>query len=145
MEDFNNEPSQTIVERNKGLWITPRLRMQLRQCSSIGTPLVILCMILVIAVALLAVNTLFIWTKGNKENLHLLSNGIINAIFPIITSLIAIYFFIRAIIEGYKSWKLLDKTDENDLLEGTERLSKMFRWLAIWGIFYVLTLMKEAI
>ena len=70
MEDFNNEPSQNIVESDKRLWLTSRLRIQLRQSASIGTPLVTLCAILVIAIALLAINTLFIWTKGNKENLQ---------------------------------------------------------------------------
>ncbi|MBC7775256.1 MAG: hypothetical protein H7246_07445 [Phycisphaerae bacterium] len=142
MENLENDMPQELTENaeNQGLWLTERLLEQLRNSARVGMPLMLLCMVVGIAVAALSVlSQLWFWMQRQKGDFYLLEGGNLYRLLNLLLISAIVYCFARAVIEGYKSWKLLkySQTDDDALLEGTERLSKMFRWLTFWGVLYL--------
>lgn len=81
---------------------------------------------------------LYFWSQKSDADFYLLEGDNLFRVFNLLTSILIIYFFTRAALEGRKAWQLLrhSATDDEGLLEGTERLGKMFRWLVLWsGVF----------
>lgn len=61
-------------------------------------------------------------------------------VFNTLSILALIYLYFRSILEGYKAFSLFQLSSSNDeaLLEGQERLGKMFTWLCWWAGAYVI-------
>jgi hypothetical protein len=146
MENLDNETVQETVE-NHGLWLTDRLLEQLRRSSKIGVPLMVLCIIVGISVSLLSLYSIFWFWSQKQGDFYLLEGGNLSRVFNLLSTSAIIYCFTKGIIEGHKAWRLLrsSETDDDALLEGTERLGKMFRWLTLWGAIYMGTLVLQTI
>ncbi len=141
MENLDNDSPQELSEstENQGLWLTDRLLEQLRNAAQIGVPLMLLCIIVGVAVAALSLFSLFWFWMQREGDFYLLEGGNLYKVLNLLVTSAMIYCFARGIIEGNKAWRLLRwcETDDDALLEGTERLSKMFRWLTFWGGLYL--------
>lgn len=61
-------------------------------------------------------------------------------VFNTLSLFALLYLYFRGIIEGYKAFSLfqLSSIDDEALLEGQERLGRMFTWLCWWAGVYVL-------
>lgn len=122
--------------KSHGLWLTDRLLVQLLESSKIALPVLAIALIAGIS---LTINSIFLqlynWSQKSYTDFYLLEGDNLFRVFNLLTSLLIIYFFSRAVLEGHKAWRLLrqSETDDDALLEGTERLGKMFRWLTLWG------------
>jgi hypothetical protein len=70
---------------------------------------------------------------------YLLEGGNFYRAIRLLANMLLIYLGVRGIFEGYKAWSLLRhcESDDDALLEGSERLGKMFRWLALFGGAYL--------
>jgi len=141
MESISNDSAQELAENdeNQGLWLTEQLLEQLRNSARVGMPLMLLCIIGGISAAGFLLFSLFWYWMRHHGDFYLLEGGNLYKVLNLLATSIMIYLFARGIIEGNKAWRLLrsSETDDDALLEGTERLSKMFHWLTIWGIFYL--------
>ncbi len=146
MENSENKTVHETVE-NQGLWLTDRLLEQLRRSSKIGMPLMVLCLIVGISVSLRSLYLIF-WSWSQRQgDFYLLEGGNLFRVFDMLSTSAIIYCFAMGILEGHKAWRLLrsSETDDDALLEGTERLGKMFRWLTLWGGIYMATLLLELV
>lgn len=129
MENPDQNPSAET-----GPWLTGRILEQLRHLSKIGIPLMVLCAILGISAALLSLVYLhtfwfYVRTSSSDQLLPMISFMVTAAM---------LFFFTKGVTEGIRAWKLLKigAQDDQALLEGSERLAKMFRWFSIWaGVF----------
>ncbi|MFN0174991.1 MAG: hypothetical protein ACKVU0_10120 [Saprospiraceae bacterium] len=142
MENIDKE----TVE-NHGLWLTDRLLAQMRVSSKIGVPLMVLCIIVGISAASLSLFSI-VWTWSERQgDFYLLEGGNLARVLNLLATSAIIYCFAKGIIEGHKAWRLLrsSETDDDALLEGTERLGKMFRWLTLWGAIYMGTLVLQMV
>jgi len=137
---MEHEIPEHVVEI-KGLWLTDHLLSQFRKCARLGRPLMALCLLLGVSTLL---NSLYylIWYWSQKSlpatKFYLLEGDNLYRLLSLAINIGLFYACARGIFEGYKAWRLLrfSKTDDDALLEGTERLGKMFRWLVIWaGVF----------
>ncbi len=141
MENLEQEHPQELAENNDyhGLWLTDQLLAKMRRSSKIGWPLMSLSILLGISALLLSLYRLYLnWTKFPLKEFYLLEGSTLLRVLVPLTMFAMYYFFFRGMIEGYKAWRLLrfSETDDDALLEGSERLGKMFRWLVIWaGVF----------
>ncbi len=141
MENLEHVPPKELTENNdtQGLWLTDQLLAQLRKSSKIGWLLLALSILLGISACLLSYYPIYlIWTKYPLKEFYLLEEGTLFRILVPVLMAAMYYFFFRGMIEGYQAWRLLrfSETDDDALLEGSERLGKMFRWLVIWaGVF----------
>lgn len=70
-----------------------------------------------------------------SSEFYLLEDGNLYRVISILISIALIYLCTRGMLEGYKAWSMLRHCESNDeaLLEGSERLGKMFRWLVFGG------------
>lgn len=77
----------------------------------------------------------WMWAQWQSGGFYLFEGDNLPNISRLGLSLLSLLFFTLAILEGKKIWPLLKICDQDDdaLLEGTERLAKMFRWLYYWG------------
>lgn len=140
---MENTENQTFDEtprspETSGLWLTKRLMDQLTGLSRIATPLMVLCSILTISYALQFLVILWLQYDRTPEDggkFYLFENGNFLKIIKTLASAAYIFLFSKALLEGTKAWRMLKngRDEDDDLLEGTERLGKMFRWLTLWG------------
>ena len=79
------------------------------------------------------------WTAYPLKEFYLLEGDTLYRILSPLTMGVLYFLFFRGTMEGYKAWRLLrhSETDDEALLEGSQRLGKMFRWLVIWGGVFV--------
>ncbi len=134
--------AQEIAEQNpeKTLWLTDRLVHQLVQSSKIGRILLVILMLLGLSsAAQTAYFHYWLWSAMPDPDFYLLEPETLTKVLSLLYSIGILYFFARAAMEGFFSWRLLRHCDTDDeaLLEGTERLGKMFRWLSICGITFL--------
>lgn len=66
-------------------------------------------------------------------------------VFNTLSLLALIYLYFRGIMEGYKAFSQFQQSgvDDEALLEGQERLAKMFTWLCWWAGAFVLLVAFE--
>lgn len=78
------------------------------------------------------------WMNGMKGGFYLLQGDTLYFLGYYFAEFAAIYLLGRAVWEGLEAWRLLrhSDTDDNALLDGTDRQTKMFRWLVYWGVWY---------
>ena len=137
MENLDHEITleQPENDASTGLWLTDRLLEQLRNASRIGRPLIVLCILVGISSALISVFPLFWYLQHLQGDFYLLEGDNAYRVFNLLATALIIYCFAQAMIQGFKAWKHLrfSETDDEALLEGSERLAKMFRWLSLWG------------
>ncbi len=136
-QDLPQEPTQNNDDQS--LWLTDRLLAQLRKSSKIGWLLMALGLLLGISAFLLSLFDLYLsWILYPLKDFYLLEGNTLFRTLSALTMVAMYYLFFRGMLEGYKAWRLLrySETDDDALLEGSERLGKMFHWLVIWaGIF----------
>jgi hypothetical protein len=132
-------PEQAV--ENRGLWLTDQLLSQLHKCAKLGKPIMVLGLLLCISTLL---NSLFVligyWSQKAlpATKFYLLEGENLYRVLSLVINIALFYTCLRGTFEGYQAWRLLrfSETDDDALLEGSERLGKMFRWLVIWaGIF----------
>lgn len=149
MENLDHEIPQEMTENPEAhsLWLTDRLLAQLRSSSGLGIPFMILCIIVGISSVLLKLFHLWSTEQWSTGDFYLLEDGNLFKIVNILASAVIIYCFARGVLEGHKAWRYLksSETDDDALLEGTERLAKMFRWLALWGGFFIASVVLESV
>ena len=148
MENFEDEIPMEMTENVEpsGLWLSDLLLEQIQKSSRFGVPVMIIAIILgVSSVLLLIVRFSLIMANRTFDDFYLFEGNNLRMTVSLLLSIAIIYCYSRGIMEGYKSWQLLKSgaTDDDALLEGTERLSKMFRWLTLWGGLFVTTLVLE--
>lgn len=139
MENLENDETRPLEGgemEEQPLRLSERLMRQWHSSVPLGRGLMM---------ALLCMAALFVLTTGHNfwqwfgyvnEEFYLLEDRNPSIFWGFSTS-----FFVYCLLglsawEGWKAWSLLKHAadDDNALLEGTERLAKMFKWLAIWGV-----------
>lgn len=126
-------------EPSYGLWLSTRLMDQLRRSSKLGVVLMVVCYLFALSTALYTLMRMWLWQELHKGDFYLMEGNNLRDMYGILGSGIILYLFVRSTMEGYRAWKYLKnaETNDDDLLEGTERLAKFFYWLAVWGIAFV--------
>jgi hypothetical protein len=142
MENLDHETHDDPLEYplSHGLWLTGRFLLQLLQSSKIALPMLVLALVAGLSQSLNGIFfQLYFWSRRSDSDFYLLEGDNLFRVFNLLTALIIAYLFIRGVLEGRKAWLLLkhSETDDDALLEGTERLGKMFRWLTLWGGVYI--------
>lgn len=128
---------QPVAEETSenGLWITDTQLSNLLKTARLGKPLMAICTLLALSAAAMSLLDFWMWAQWQSGGFYLFEGSNLFYISNFALSLLALLFFTLAILEGKKIWPLLKICDQDDdaLLEGTERMAKMFRWLFYWG------------
>jgi hypothetical protein len=142
MLDQDTQNFEFIEDRSTGqqLWLTPKLMLHISSSASMGLVLSYLGMLLAICTAIMLI---FTWKRmifDNSESFLLFERGNLFKTLILLFKATILYFQVRAYQEGLKAFKCLKNALENDddLLEGTDRLGEMFRCYTILTIGYVL-------
>jgi hypothetical protein len=127
-----------LEEENQNLWLTDRLLKKLSNTARIGKPLIVICLLLGISTFIKSLYFLYsYWSEKTLpySEFYLLEDGNLYRVIIIMISIALIYLCTRGMLEGYKAWSMLRHCESNDeaLLEGSERLGKMLRWLVFGG------------
>lgn len=127
---------------NQNLWLTERLLKKLSNSARIGKPLMVVCLLLGLSTILKSLHFLYTyWAEKDlpTDKFYLLEGGNLFRVISLLVNISFLYLCTRGIYEGYKAWSLLRhcETDDQALLEGSERLGKMFRWMALGAAFYL--------
>jgi len=137
MENFIGESPLEKPEEpsSQDLCLTDRLMKRFQVNARIGIPLMVLYLVLGVTALL---NLLFeIGLKFEQDTgpFYLFEGNNLFVWINYLGSILGHYFLIHAALEGLQGWKRLlkSKTDDDALLEGTERLGKMFKFFT-WGI-----------
>lgn len=149
MENLEQEASQEIAEDREhySLWLTDRILTQLRSSSKVGVPFIVLCILSVISIVSHSLYPLLLRWSQEQGDFYLLEGRNLYRLFQLLSTLFVTYCFARFIIEGNKTWRLLRYSESSDdaLLEGTERLGKMFFWLTFCGGAYLGSLIVKTV
>ena len=122
-------------EAEHGLWLRNQLLIQLVRSAKIGLPLMALCILLGISTASMVLFTFWLEIREISGDFYLMEGKNPKIIFDLLMGFVLLFLFARGIMEGKQAWSLLKfcETDDAALLEGTERLGKMFRWFVWWA------------
>lgn len=117
----------------QGLWLTERFLKRLRLSAKWGSASVWAILLVSLSSGLFALYYLLSdWQKDTEgRDFYLLEGSNPYRALKLLSTTLPYGFVFYALFQGQKAWKLLHRcqTDDNALLEGTERLGKLFRWL----------------
>jgi len=133
-----NQEKPELEEENQNLWLTDRLLKKLSNTARIGKPLMVIYLLLGLSTFIKSLYFLYsYWSEKTlpSSEFYLLEGGNLYRVVSIMINIALIYLCTRGMLEGYKAWSKLGHCESNDeaLLEGSERLGKMFRWLVFGG------------
>lgn len=144
MEKIEQKDAENNSE--KALWLTDPLLHLLAQSAKLGRILMIILMLLGLSAATeTGYFHYLLWSSMSDSDFYLLESETLPKVLNLLYSVGILYCFARATQEGFLAWRLLRhcETEDEALLEGTERLGKMFRWLTLWGAsFLAVNLLK---
>lgn len=137
MENFIGEsPLEKPEEPNsQDLCLTDRLMKRFQVNARIGIPLMVLYLVLGVTALLNLLIDIGLKFEQDTGPFYLFEGNNLFVWINYLGSILGLYFLIHAALEGLQGWKRLlkSKTDDDALLEGTERLGKMFKFFT-WGI-----------
>jgi len=126
----NNTPAP-----EQDLWLTENLLQRLSKTAGILRYAMVVCTLLCISAGCLTLIEFWMWAKWVQGGIYILHPDTFPHFLKLFSSLLTLTFFTLGILEGKRIWPMLSICADNDdaLLEGSERLGKMFRWFSWWG------------
>jgi hypothetical protein len=140
------ENNQTTTEEQvatTGLWLSNRWLDAITGMAGLGKTVMVMALIVG---AIRSFSSLYvqyyIWSMqlAADRDFFLFEDYNWLYVFNTLSLFALLYLYFRGIIEGYKAFQQfqLSSVDDEALLEGQERLGKMFTWLCWWASAYVL-------
>jgi len=132
------EQDDTLAPSAPVLLLTKSLMAQMPSSGHLGAAAFFILLAIVAIDALLTLTSLTTWFDTMPGGFYLLEGDTLSRLVSYLIPIVGIYFMGRASWEGLRAWRLLKQSnnDDNALLEGTDRLTQMFKWFVYWGIFY---------
>lgn len=133
------EESFDTAEKH-GLWLSPKLYSLMRSSARLGFPLMVICILLCLSKAISLLIELWELTVERDDSFYLLDDKNLAPSLELLIAALLLFLFSKGTLAGVKAWRQLKnaESDDDSLLEGTEQLSRMFRWLAIWGAIFMI-------
>ena len=135
-----NAPLNPENQSDSSLWLTDRLLQNLQNTAKWGSATVIL-------IALLGGSSLFLalyyfyhfGISLSGKSFYLFEGANLYKVLNLAASLTFYFLLAKGLWNGWKAWRFLKNSasDDADLLEGTEHLGKMFRWLTYAVAIYL--------
>ncbi|HAD14571.1 MAG TPA: hypothetical protein DCF33_19270 [Saprospirales bacterium] len=139
----NNQTTPEEKAATPGLWLSNRWLGAVTGMAGLGKTVMVIALIVgaVRSFSSLYVQY-YIWAMrlAPDRDFFLFEDYNWLYVFNTLSLFALIYLYFRGIIEGYKAFQQFQdcSVDDEALLDGQERLGKMFTWLCWWAGAYVL-------